>query len=84
MGEVVESAAFDQARLRSYLIGRGLNDLQATVVLGVLKGWTSARIARESNYSVGAVNAARDVAYKRLRVHSKAQLAALVKRDVGF
>lgn len=84
MGEVVESAVFDQARLRSYLIGRGLNDLQDAVVLGVLKGWTSARIARESNYSVGAVNAARDVAYKRLRVHSKAQLAALVKRDVGF
>lgn len=84
MSEAVASATFDQTRLRSYLAGRGLNDLQIAVALGILKGWTSARIARKSNYSVGAVNAARDAAYKRLRVHSKAQLAALIKRDVGF
>ena len=75
---------FDETRVRSYLTGRGLSALQADVVLRVVGGQTSGRIASELHYAVGTVNTARDVSYKTLRVHNRAELAALLKRDAGL
>lgn len=63
-------------RMRSYLSGRGLNETQVEVLLGILNGEASASIAERLCLSRGTVNTARNVGYKVLDVHSRVQLAS--------
>lgn len=81
---LIASRGTDRARLESYLVGRGLNAVQTEVALRIVAGETGPQIAREMCYSLGAVNSARDAAYRLLRVHRRAQLIALLRRDAGL
>lgn len=73
-----------RSRLESYLAGRGLNSVQVEVALRIVAGESGPQIARAMCYSIGAVNSARDAAYRLLRVHRRAQLVALLRRDAGL
>lgn len=74
----------DRSRLESYLAGRGLNSVQVEVALRIVAGESGPQIARAMCYSIGTVNSARDAAYRLLRVHRRAQLLALLRRDAGL
>ena len=74
----------DRSRLESYLAGRGLNSVQVEVALRIVAGESGPQIARAMCYSIGTVNSARDAAYRLLRVHRRAQLVALLRRDAGL
>ena len=74
----------DRSRLESYLAGRGLNSIQVEVALRIVAGESGPQIARAMCYSIGTVNSARDAAYRLLRVHRRAQLVALLRRDAGL
>ena len=73
-----------ESRVRSYLVGRGLNPLQVDVVTGIVQGMTSAQIADALSYSAGSINTARLVAYRLLEVHNRAQLVELLARETGL
>ena len=77
-------ASLDDARIRSYLVGRGLNGTQIDVMLLTLRGCTAGDIAAKLFLSVGTVNSARDAAHRLLRVHNRLQLIALLRRDAGM
>lgn len=66
----------------SYLVGRGLSELQSQVVWGIFEGKTGLEIAQELSYSLGSVNVARREAYRQLRVHSAFELRTLIQSDV--
>lgn len=70
-------------QLKHYLIGRGLNELQTQVILGILDDRSSSQLARTLGYSRGSINSARFMAYRKLGVHSKADLIILVARETG-
>ena len=74
----------DRSRLESYLAGRGLNSVQVEVVLRIVAGESGPQIARAMCYSIGAVNSARDAAYRLLRVHRAPSLLLCCEGMRGF
>lgn len=66
----------------SYLVARGLSELQSQVAWGIFEGKTGPEIAQELSYSLGSVNVARREAYRLLRVHSAFELRTLIQSDV--
>lgn len=66
-----------------YLRGRGLNELQANVVLAIARGTPSSRICSELHVARGTVNAYRARAYECLGVHSSRELHELLQRHVN-
>lgn len=72
------------ARGRSYLIGRGCNETQAAVLFAIARGLSSAEICRELSYSRGAVNSARARGYRRLGIHSRSELVAVLSQDANL
>lgn len=82
--EVSEYAPQNADRVRSYLIGRGLNITQAEVTVLIARGYSGPTIARKLTYSLGTVNAARREAYLKLGVHSKGELKILLAEHVDF
>lgn len=73
--------AFEE-RVRHYLQSRGLNETQAEVLLHIAQGKNSTAIARELMVSRGTVNSARAAGYKILNVHTRTQLALLIRRQM--
>lgn len=69
-------------KTRLYFASQGLGELEAAVLLLILAGDTGPVIAQKLNYSYGAVNNARDTAYKALDIHSKQELARLVDEHI--
>ncbi|MCI8469437.1 MAG: helix-turn-helix transcriptional regulator [Eggerthellaceae bacterium] len=61
-------------RARLYLIGRGLTELQAAIVLETAAGLPSSQIAARLHCSPGTVNAARWSAYRTLGVTDRTAL----------
>lgn len=71
-------------RLRHYLLGRGLNGTQASVLEKVAQGRSSAQISEDLNYARGTINSARDAGYRALGVRTRNQLIELLRRDAGL
>lgn len=67
------------AAAREALLSRGLSETQASVLALVLAGRSSAEIARELGIAPGTVSSARANGYRLLGVHSRAELAELLK-----
>ncbi len=67
-----------------YLIGRGLNELQAKVTLELARGQSRRDIGQRLHVALGTVSSYSFGAYRRLGVHSRAELARLLSRDVGY
>lgn len=66
-----------------YLRGRGLGELEARAVALVAQGRGAQGICEELHIARGTLNSYRAHAYASLGVHSRADLAALLCRDVG-
>lgn len=60
------------------LRGKGINELEALVLVKIAEGMTGPQIARSLNYSLGAINSLRAHGYRTLDVHSKQELKALL------
>lgn len=71
-------------RILAYCAKRGMTLLQAQVVADIVEGLTGVQIAERVAYSIGSVNTARYVAYSMLDVHSRGELLALVRRELGL
>ena len=67
-----------------YLIGRGLNELQAKVALELARGQSRRDIGQRLHVALGTVSSYSFGAYRRLGVHSRAELARLLSRDIGY
>lgn len=67
-------------RLRYCLLGRGLSEMQADVLLLVAQGKTSAEICEDLHYARGTVNGARGAGYRMLGIHSKMQLIQVLSQ----
>ena len=71
------------ARQVFYLMGRGLSESQAQVALMTADGIDRSRIAEKLCLSPGTVSSYRAFAYRALGVHSREELAELLKKDAG-
>lgn len=81
--EPVGLAPEGRDRIHHYLLGRGLSELQANVLLGVMAGQPDRQIATELNYASSTVAAARRAAFARLGVRDRSQLIASVFAATG-
>lgn len=68
-----------EQRLRGYLVSRGLTAFEADVVLRLAHGRKVAEVSAELSYARSTVAAARQGAYRKLGVHSREQLVALLE-----
>lgn len=66
-------------RFSAYLVSKGLNPTEVDVARLVLQGLASPEIASRLNLSRGAVNSARRGAYRKLGIHSRAELVEILK-----
>lgn len=60
------------------LRGKGINELEALVLVKIADGMSGPQIARSLNYSLGAINSLRAHGYRTLGVHSKQELRDLL------
>ncbi len=73
-----------EERVLSYLRGRGLNELQARVVLLTAEGKSRADICERLAIAGGTVNSYRATGYRLLDVHSADQLRELLQKEAGL
>ena len=66
-------------RLRGYLVGRGLRELEIDVVLLIASGASASEMAVALNYARSSVATARREAYRKLGVHSRDQLVIVLR-----
>lgn len=66
-------------RFSAYLVSKGLNPTEVDVARLVLQGLASPEIASRLNLSRGAINSARRGAYRKLGIHSRTELAEILK-----
>lgn len=69
-----------EGRAWHYLIGCGLNETQANVLLMIAKGASSHQISSDLGFSRGAINSARRVGYIRLGIHDRLGLVTLLSQ----
>lgn len=69
-------------RLSAYLVSRGLNETEVDVVTLLATGCGGSEICSKRCLSPGAVNSARRTAYRKLGVHSLAELVGLCRDAV--
>ena len=81
---ISEGLLADEDRCVLYLRGRGLGELEASVVTWIASGAGTQLICSQLHVAPGTVNAYRARAYARLGVHSRRELAGLLARDVGI
>lgn len=72
-------------RAEAYLVAKGLSPAEVSVGIGILQGYSAMRISEEAYLSLGAVNNACLMLYRRLGVNSRAQFADAIKSalDLG-
>ncbi len=80
----MRSSEKQEERALSYLKGRGLNELQARVVLLTAEGKSRADICDLLSVAGGTVNSYRAAGYRLLGVHSVDQLKGLLQKDAGM
>lgn len=66
-------------RLSAYLVSRGLNETEVDVAMLLATGCGGSEICSKRCLSPGAVNSARRTAYRKLGVHSLAELVGLCR-----
>lgn len=66
-------------RLRGYLVGRGLRELEVEVALLTASGASAAQIAQSLSYAPSSVATARREAYRKLGVHARDQLVIVLQ-----
>lgn len=66
-------------RAEAYLVAKGFSSTEVSVGIGILKGHSAVQISEEVYLSLGTVNSACLILYRRLGVNSKAQFADTVK-----
>ncbi|MBS5450794.1 MAG: helix-turn-helix transcriptional regulator [Coriobacteriia bacterium] len=66
-------------RLRGYLVGRGLRELEVDVALLTASGASAAQVAQSLSYARSSVASARREAYRKLGVHSREQLVTVLQ-----
>lgn len=77
----MDASGFDvDGRAWHYLMGCGLNETQASVLLMIAKGASSQQISDTLGYSRGNINSARHVGYARLRVRDRLGLVKLLSQ----
>lgn len=69
-------------RLSAYLVSRGLNETEVDVAMLLIAGCGGAEICSKRCLSPGAVNSARRTAYRKLGIHSLAELVDLCRDAV--
>lgn len=72
-----------ERRQRGYLAFRGLTDSQVSIVMLVAQGMTGAQISQRLHYAPGTINSARRRAYQILGVKNRAELVALLARELA-
>ena len=70
----VVKTSFDLRRARLLLLGRGLSDLEADVLVGIARGLSSAELAVQLSIARGTVNSCRLRGYRQLGIHSRQEL----------
>lgn len=78
----VEATASERAK--RYLIGQGLTDMEVSIVLASAQGLTRPVICAKLHVAKGTVNSCRHAAYKKLNIHSLAELRDLLSREASF
>ncbi len=73
-----------EERALDYLRGRGLNELQARVILLTGTGRTRAEICDKLSVAPGTVNSCRATGYRMLGVHSISELRKLLGSEAGL
>ncbi len=71
-------------RIRAYLRSRGLNETQASILLGIIEGQTSSEIEASLHYSKGTVKSSRAIGYRLLSIKSKHELIETVACGIGI
>ena len=75
-------AEVDGAALTA-LLGHGLSNTQAKVLVRIAAGRSTAQIAEELHLAAGSVSAARAAGYRLLGIHSRTELARLLEEGAG-
>lgn len=78
------SSPHAEDRVMAYLRGRGLGRTEAQIILSTALGVARHKIQADLSVSAGTVNSCRAAGYKKLGVHSRDELRALLKRDAGL
>lgn len=81
---IMSQASGLDRRIEHVLLARGLNQTQVEVAMDVVDGKSSTYIANKRHLSRGAVNSARDAAYKAFGVHSRPDFIAAVAAAAGL
>ena len=68
---------------QDFLRSRGLSDTEAHVAELIAQGYTGAQIQRMLYVSTGTVNGSRAAAYRKLGIHSRSELVALLDKSAG-
>lgn len=76
------SQSLDERRVNGYLIGKGLSEVQAQIVILTLFGYNSTSIAERLVLSPHTVKSYRALAYDRLGVRGKRGLVSLINKEV--
>jgi DNA-binding CsgD family transcriptional regulator len=69
-------------RIRGYLVGKGLGQLQADVTMLCIEGVGVSEIARRLNFARGTVDRARHDAFRVLGVCNRMQLLQKIREDI--
>lgn len=83
-GKLVENTLDGEVRVRSYLEGRGLSSLAASVALMAARGATATETALALNMSPSSVAAYKSRGLKKLGVEGVDELRELLKKDAGL
>lgn len=83
-GKLVENTLDGEVRVRSYLEGRGLSSLEASVALMAARGATATETALALNMSPSSVAAYKSRGLKKLGVEGVDELRELLKKDAGL
>lgn len=76
--ELVRQTVWVSDRILANLVARGISPEQARIMERLAAGDSVTQTARELHYSASAVAAVRTECYRRLGIHTRAQLTALV------
>lgn len=83
-GKLVENTLDGEARVRSYLEGRGLSSLETGVALMAARGATATETALALSMSPSSVAAYKSRGLKKIGVEGVAELRELLKKDAGL
>ena len=78
---VSQIAPIDEARLKGYLIGKGLTGNEVKVCMALSRGDSAVQIAETLSYSLSAVGEMKRAAFSKLGITTRRQYMALLLRE---